>query len=180
MSLVADETIRQLFITRGHSERDDIDSMSSGSVPPDLGDTWHQGLPMNPQWEGGLELNSDNDCEDENEYQDDGSFEEFDSDPESGPKDYIGEASESSLWASIRDYLTPPDILVLRTAGSKWNNAKFYGEFAALWFFLMTKDGSEWPSTCSDYRPNFVFGNGGFEPGRLPDLTALGDSGVWT
>ena len=108
MSLVADETIRQLFITRGHSERDDIDSMSSGSVPPDLGDTWHQGLPMNPQWEGGLELNSDNDCEDENEYQDDGSFEEFDSDPESGPKDYIGEVSESSQWVRFVTTLLRP------------------------------------------------------------------------
>ena len=127
MSLVADETIRQLFITRGHSERDDIDSMSSGSMPPDLGDTWHQGLPMNPQWEGGLELNSDNDYEDENEDEDYGSYEEFDSDAESHPKDYIGEVSESSLWASTPDHFTPPDILVLRTAGSKWNNAKFTG-----------------------------------------------------
>ena len=31
----------------------------------------------------------------------------------------------------------------MRTAGLKWNCAKLYGEFAALWFFLMTKDGSE-------------------------------------
>ena len=35
---------------------------------------------------------------------------------QSGPKDYISEMSESALWASIRDYLTPPDVLVLRTA----------------------------------------------------------------
>ena len=67
MSLVADERIRQIFITWGYSVRDDIDSMSSGSMSPDLGDTWHHGLPMSPQWECGLELDSDNDNEDENE-----------------------------------------------------------------------------------------------------------------
>ena len=39
---------------------------------------------------------------------------------ESGPKDYISKVSESSLWASIRDYLAPPDVLVMRTAGPKW------------------------------------------------------------
>ena len=44
----------------------------------------------------------------------------------------------------------------------------------------MTKDGSEWPSMCSDYRENFGFGNGMFEQGRLPDLTAFGNSGEWT
>ena len=102
--------------------------------------------------EGGLELDSDNHYEHENEYEDDGSCEEFDSDAESGPKDYISEVSESSMWVSIRDYFTPSDVLFLRTAGSKWNNAKLYGEVAALWFFLMTKNGSEWPSTCSEYR----------------------------
>ena len=35
MSLIADESIKQLFITRGYSDRDDIDSMSSGSMSPD-------------------------------------------------------------------------------------------------------------------------------------------------
>ena len=83
--------------------------------------------------------------------------ENVDSD-ESGSKDYISEMRESSLWASIRDYLTPPDDLATRMAGLKWNCAKLYGEFAALWFFLMTKDGSEegaqpeWPSLCLDHR----------------------------
>ena len=103
---------------------------------------------------------------------------------EGDPKEYISEVRESSLWVSVRDCLTRADVmvlrLVLRTAGSKWNNAKLYGEFAALLFFLMTKNGSEWPSTLSDYRPNFGFGNGMFEPGRLPDLTAFGSSGERT
>ena len=31
----------------------------------------------------------------------------------------------------------------MRTAGPKWYNARLYGEFAALWFFLMTKSGCE-------------------------------------
>ena len=131
VSLIVDERIRQLFITRGYSDRDDIDSMSSGTSL-DPGHTWHQGLSMSPQWEGGLELDADNDYVDENKYEDDGSYEEFDSAVGSGPKDYISEVSESSLWASIRDYLTPSDILIFRIAGSKWNYAKLYGAFAAL------------------------------------------------
>ena len=55
-------------LQEGFSDRDDVDSMSSGSMSRDLGDTWHQGLPMSPRWEGGLELDSDNNYEDENEY----------------------------------------------------------------------------------------------------------------
>ena len=163
-SLVADERMRQLFITRGHAERDGIDSTSSGSMSPDLGETWRQGFPMSPQWEGGSELDSDNDCEDENEGDD--SYEACDSAAESGPKDYISEVSESSLWASIRASLLRPMFWSNRTAGPKWNNAKLYGKHAALWFFLMTKDGSEewapvplpeWPSVCFDFRQNFGF-----------------------
>ena len=96
---------------------------------------------MSPQWEGGLELDSDDDFENENENND--SFEAGDSADGSGPKDYISEISESSLWASIRDYLTPPGVLIMRTAGPKWNRAQLYGEFAPVWFFLMTKNGSE-------------------------------------
>ena len=116
-------------------------------MSPDLSNTWHQ----EPD---GLELNFD-DCEDGNEHENDGSYEEFDSDAEKGAKDHISDVRESSLWVSLRDCLTPADVLVLRTAGSKWKNAKLYGTFAALWFFLMTKSGGEeaspaplpeWPS----------------------------------
>ena len=38
-SLVAEERIRQLFSAWGHSQRDGIDSMSCGSMSPDLGET---------------------------------------------------------------------------------------------------------------------------------------------
>ena len=84
---------------------------------------------------------------------------------------------EAHYGASIRDFLAPSDILVLRAAVSKWNSANLYGKFDALWFFLMT-DGSECPVMCSDYRDLFFFFcNSMFEPGWLPDLTAFGNSG---
>ena len=54
--------------------------------------------------------------------------------------------------------------------GEKWNN----GLPAAL------APLPEWPSLRFDYRQNFGFDNGMFEPGRLPDLAAFGDSREWT
>ena len=35
---------------------------SSGSKSPDFGDTWRQGMPMSPQWEGDLILDSNDNC----------------------------------------------------------------------------------------------------------------------
>ena len=64
------------------------------------------------------------------------------------------------MWATIRDYLTPLDVLNMRTAGQKWNCTELYGSFEALWFFLVKKDGREdgaqleWPSLCRDHRKN--------------------------
>ena len=43
--------------------------ISSGSMSPDLNDTWHQGLSMSPQWEGDLELGSDDNHENVVEYE---------------------------------------------------------------------------------------------------------------
>ena len=83
---------------------------------------------MSPQWEGELELGSASDCD--SVYDD----------MEKGLKDYISVIRECSICILIRNSLSPPDILYLRTAGRGWNNAKLYGEFAALWFFLMTKN----------------------------------------
>ena len=37
--------------------------MSSGRMSPDLSDMWHQGPPMSPQWEGGLEIDLDSTSE---------------------------------------------------------------------------------------------------------------------
>ena len=84
---------------------------------------------MGPQWEGELELDSDGDNDNENGNEND-DFYEADSADESGPQDYISEVSERSLWDSTRDYLSPPDVLIMRTAGPKWNHAQLYGEFA--------------------------------------------------
>ena len=55
-----------------------------------------------------------------------GRYDETD-DAAEGPKDYISDVRESSLWASLRDCLTPANVVVLRTAGPKWYNAKLYG-----------------------------------------------------
>ena len=55
MSLVAEERIRQLFITRGHPGRDGIDSISSGSMSPDLGEMWPPRVSREPAvggWNG--------------------------------------------------------------------------------------------------------------------------------
>ena len=130
--------------------------------------------------EGELELDSAGDSD--NEYAEDDRLAAGNHAAESGPKDYISVITGSSLWILIRDSLSPPDVLVLRMAGSKWNSAKLYREFTALWFFLLTKGGSEerdpvtlpeWPSLCFDHRQNFGFAPNMIESGRLPDMTAF-------
>ena len=144
---------------------------------------------MNPQWEGGLELNFGNNSEDGTDHEVDGRYDDTGGAGEEGPKDYISDARESSLWTSLRDCLTPAEVLVLRTGGPKWYNAKLYGEFAELWFFLMKGKGGEeppfapvpeWPSLCFFIVRISSSIIGMFEPGWLPDLTAFEDSGVWT
>ena len=72
----------------------DIDSMSRGSTSPDLGDLWRQGCPESPQWEGGLELDSDGDERDSADESSDG-----------GPKECLSPVCDSPLWVSIRDFL---------------------------------------------------------------------------
>ena len=112
--------------------------MSNGSLSPDLGDMWHHGYLVSPQWEGRLELDSANDS-------DNGAMEK-------GMRDYISVTRKCSLWILIRDSLCSPDILSLRTAGRKWNNAELYGEHLTHWFFFMAKNEEapfsplpEWP-----------------------------------
>ena len=140
MSMVAEGRMHQLFINQERSERDGTDSMSSGSMSPDLGEMWSQGYHVGPQWEGELELNSASDYDYDNVNEEDDSFVARDHATESGPKDYVSAVRESSLWILMRDSLSPPDVLVLRTAGRMWNNAKLYGEFVALWFFFSNKN----------------------------------------
>ena len=147
MSRSAEERIYDLLINQRYAECHGIYTMSNGSISPDLGDMWHHGYRVSPQWEGGLELDSASDCD--SAY---GTMER-------GMRDYISVKSECSLWILIRDSLCPPDVTRLRTAERRWNNVQLYGEFAALWFF--TPPLPEWPSLRLDYRENF-----GFAPGR--------------
>ena len=74
----------------------------------------------------------------------------------------------------------PPDVLRLCTVGRVWNDAKLYGDFAALWFFLMTnKDETpatqlpECPSLKFDYRDNFGFCPQGHGVRRVARLECL-------
>ena len=103
------------------------------------------------------------------------------SDVEGGPTNNV---SESSPWASVRDYLTPSDVLVLRTAGPKLEPREVVPVICRLVVLSHGKDGSgkhvsrpEWPSLRFDHRQIYVLDNGMFEPGELPDLTAPGSSG---
>ena len=77
---------------------DHIDSVSSGSMSPDLGDMWCQGCPESPEWEGELELDS----EDEEEEGDNaGSADESE---DKGLEDYLKQLIESPLWVLVRDF----------------------------------------------------------------------------
>ena len=54
-SLIADEKNASCLQCNWYTETvDNIDSMLSGSTSPDVGDTWRQGCPTNPEWEGEL------------------------------------------------------------------------------------------------------------------------------
>ena len=72
--------------------------------------------------------------------------------------------SSVAVMLTIRDFSLPPDMLAMRTAGPKWNHAKLYGFFAALWFLLMengedqkgeSESLPEWPSLCGNLRQRF-------------------------
>ena len=53
----------RLFINQRCAECHGINTMSNGSIFPDLGDMWHQEYPVSPLWEGELELDSARDCD---------------------------------------------------------------------------------------------------------------------
>ena len=68
-----------------------------------------------------------------------------------------------SHWDFIRDFLLPPDILAIRTAGPKWNHAKLYGLFAAFGSFSWktVKIGKGKPSLLPNGQVNaLIFVNG--------------------
>ena len=172
-NLMNDVRIREIFINKGYCECDSVDSMSRGSLSSDLGDTWYHGPPMSERWAGGLDDHSANTVEEECE---DWSSDELGRGVGRAARDFISEVRESSLWAPLCD--TPADVLVLRTAGSKWYDAKLYGGFAELWFFLMKTKGMDAspPVPPLELTNLWHFGFGLFEPGRLPNLTAFASS----
>ena len=94
MSRSSKDRIYDLFINQRYAECHSIDTMSNGSISLDLGDMWHHGYPVSPQWEGGLELDSASDCDNANFEV--GTAAAQDHATESGPKDYISVVRESS------------------------------------------------------------------------------------
>ena len=70
---------------------DDIDSLSSGSLSPDLGEMWRQGCPKSPKWEGELELGS---ADEDEEGDNAGSA---DDNEDEGMEDYLKQVIESPL-----------------------------------------------------------------------------------
>ena len=50
--------------------------------------------------------------------------------------DYLSQVRDSAVWISIRDFLFPPGILAMRTAGPKWNQTKLYGSFVGSFVVL--------------------------------------------
>ena len=93
MSRSAEERIHDLFINQRYAECHGIDTMSNGSMSPDLGEMWHRGYPVSPQWEGELELDSASDSDSTH-----GAIIH-------GTRDSISITRESSLWILIRDSL---------------------------------------------------------------------------
>ena len=70
---------------------DDIDSLSSGSMSPDLGEMWRQGCPKSPEWEGELELGS---ADEDEEGDNAGSA---DDNEDEGMEDYLKQVIERPL-----------------------------------------------------------------------------------
>ena len=115
-------------------------------------------------------------------------YEGLDNAAAGGARDYISEVRESSLWAPLCDCLTGRvcwSCVLLGPSGTMRNfmvNLQNYGSSSRKEKVVMGHPLPlpEWPSLFFDYRRNFGFDNGIFEPGRLPDLTAFEDSGKRT
>ena len=108
---IADGKVQQGCSTgRYHQTVDDSDSVSSGSMSPDLGDLWRQGCSQSPEWEGEWEL----DFTEEEEGEVASHEEEIEGE---GLEDYLKQVIESQLWVLVRDFVTSGDVLEMRTSG---------------------------------------------------------------
>ena len=86
--------------------------MSNCSKTLDLGDMWHHGYPVSPQWEGGLELDSASDCDNTNVEVGIAAAQAHAT--ESGPKDYLSVVKDRSRppYISYFDEVHPPRISI--------------------------------------------------------------------
>ena len=112
---------------------------------------------MSPQWEGEPELDFPSDCD----------------------KTY------GAMVQGMRDYISIMDTDWLK--GGRMRQERLFGDFAALWFFLMTNKGDtaatqlpEWPSLGFDHRDNFGSAPRAIESGEWPDLNTFGCAEKWT
>ena len=115
---------------------------------------------VSPQWEGELELDSASDSE----------------------------STEGSMMQDIRDYTSIKwecSLWILIREGGMRRD--FFGDIAALWFFLMTNKGDtpatqlpEWPSLGFHYGGNFRFAPRATESREWPDLNTFGCAGTRT
>ena len=67
---------------------------------------WRYGCPESSGWDGDVELDSEEEVEEEEQE---------------SAEDRLRQVIESPLWALVRDFLTPDDVLRTRTTGVKWN-----------------------------------------------------------
>ena len=157
---------------------DDVDSVSSGSMSPDLGDVWRQGCPESLEWEGDLELGSaDEDAEGDNA----GLADENEGE---GLEDSLKQAIESPLWVLVRDFLSSADVLEIAHYRTQVECSKTIRSLCRIVILPHEKrrDKSEplpeWPSLKFDSRPIY-----GFDLGILGPASSLtvGDanSGEW-
>ena len=58
-----EDRMYDLFINQRYAECHGIETMSNGSMSPDLGEMWHHGYFVSLQWEVELELDSASDCD---------------------------------------------------------------------------------------------------------------------
>ena len=99
-----EERIQDLFINQRYAECHGIGTMSNGSMSPDLGEMWHHGYLVSPQWGGDLELDSASD-----------------GDRTYGAMVHEGLHQHHEGVFLIRDFLCPPDVIRLRIAERRWN-----------------------------------------------------------
>ena len=98
----ADENVRLACSTRGHLESvDDIDTVTSRNMSPDLGDMWRQGCPKSPEWEGELELDS----AEEEEAAEGDKTSSADEHEGKDLDDYLKQVIEKPLRVLVRDFL---------------------------------------------------------------------------